>query len=243
MHRRTLLGTIGGLAVTATAGCMSAGGDSNDPTPDGDETPTDDPTPTVDQTPGDQPGSAGLPTGDSDGGIRPADGVTPEPIPVDLSGISCPTTREDADLRVCSTTTDLDDADIALVPPRPPLFEPTAGDEMVGVFEIELRNQSESTFGFNPYSWSLKRHTDDGWDHVAPEMTPEPWMQLAPGESYTYGLAVESVPTERTDGSRRIVQDLDSGIYALIVDGLLERSNGGERVECAAVFAVTRSED
>ena len=237
MHRRTLLGTIGGLAVTATAGCMSAGGD--------DSTPTDESTPdTGDSTPGDQPGSSGLSTdGNGDEGSRPADGVTPEPMPVDLSGVPCPTVREEADLRVCSTTTDLDDADIALAPPRPPLFEPTTGDDAVEVFEIELRNQSDATFGFNPYDWSLKRHTDDGWAHVAPEMTPEPWMQLDPGDSYTYGLAVESVPTERVDGSRRIVKDLPSGTYALVVDGLLERGKGGERVECAAVFVVERAEN
>jgi len=232
MHRRTLLVSLGGLAVTATAGCMSAGGD--------DSTPTDD----DNSTPDDQPGSSGLPTDDGDdGGIRPADGVTPEPMPVDISDVSCPTVREDADLRVCSTTTDLDDADIALVPPRPPLFEPTTGDDDVEVFEIELRNQSDATFGFNPYDWSLKRHTGDGWAHVAPEMTPEPWMRLEPGDSYTYGLAVESVPTERVDGSRRIVRDLESGTYALVVDGMLERGKDGERVECAAVFVVERAEN
>jgi len=49
---------------------------------------------------------------------------------------------------------------------------------------------------------------------------------------------MESVPTERVDGSRRIVQDLDSGTYALVVEGLLEHGKGGQRVECAAVFVV-----
>jgi len=228
MHRRTLLGTLGGVLLTGIAGCMSAS--------DGDS-----PTPTDDSNPGTTQDAA-IPTADGDtDGSRPADGVTPAAMSVDLSEIPCPTVGEDVDLRVCSTTTDLDDAAVALVPPRPPLFEPTTGDGGVDVFEIELHNQSAATFGFNPYDWALKRHTDDGWNHIAPEMTPEPWTRLDPDETYTYGLSVESVPTERVDGSRRIVQDLDSGTYALVVNGLLERGEGSERVECAAVFVVERS--
>lgn len=229
MHRRTLLTSIGALGAVTLTGCMTTSGETTD---DPQATPTTDAPPrtTADELPDNDPTTSG---------IRPADGVTPEPAP-DFEGVPCPPPGRNVDRQVCSLTTDLDDADVALVPPRPARFDVSGDEGTVGVFECSLRNQTEVDFGFNPYDWALKRYEDGSWVHVAPEMTPEPWTRLAPGESFTYGLSVEPHPTPDSGGYQAIVQDVQSGVYALVVDGMLEAGEGGERVECVAVFEVVR---
>lgn len=231
MHRRTLLSSIGAVGALTLTGCMTTSGDTTD-----DPRATD--RPTTDAPP--RTTTDGLPDGDSaTSDIRPADGVTPEPAP-DFEGVPCPPPGRHVDRQICSLRTDLDDAEVALVPPRPARFEVDDSAETVAVAEFSLRNQAEVDFGFNPYDWALKRYEDGSWVHVAPDMTPEPWTRLAPGESFTYALSVEAHPTPDREDYRAIVQDIKGGVYALAVDGMLEAGDGGERVECAAVFEVNR---
>ncbi|MFB6188899.1 MAG: hypothetical protein ABEI57_03360 [Halapricum sp.] len=213
MQRRSYLAALGGAFAVATAGCMSAADDpGNSPPADGSTTTTE-----------------------------PPDGSMATDEALAFADVGCPSFDEHADRTICSTTAD-EGVPVRFDPPQPAAFEPTTDDDTVETFPITLANHSETTFGFNPYAWALKRHTDEGWVHVAPDAVPEPWTTLEPGESYTFSLSAESIPTQRVDGSRSIVLDLDSGVYAMVIDGLLGEDESSERIECVALFAVRRAD-
>lgn len=227
MRRRTYLGSLGVALATTIAGCLNSG------SPDGDDSPTPDPT-TSGMT--DSPGT------------RPADGVTPAPGDnIDFSDVPCPVVGE-PDETICSARDDLDDAIVALRP-ETKRFEPSVGDDTVEVLGFELTNQSERSFGFNPYAWSLHEYMGDAWRRVGPDAYPEPWMTIDAGQAYTYELAVEDRRTTISDGPMAsngpmtITWDLDSGTYALVVTVLLEGEEGPSRVQCAALFEVARQEN
>lgn len=222
MQRRTYVVSLGAVLTAASAGCLGSGGPADD-------SPTTDPTDTPEP------------------GTRPADGVTPTPDGgVDLSEIPCPVVGN-PDETVCSSRDDLDDALVALRPDAT-LFEPSVDDDAVEVLSFELANQSDTSFGFNPYGWSLHRYEDDTWSRVGPDAYPEPWMTVEAGERYTYELSVEDRRATTSDGAMsshgpmRITQDLDSGTYALVVSVLLEGDEQSRRIQCAALFEVARQD-
>lgn len=228
MQRRSYLTALGGVLAVATAGCMSVADDTGGPKDDTGDPKDDD---TGDSTPVD----GSTTTTDSPAGSTATDEA------VAFADVACPPFADTADRTICSTTAG-SDAPVRLDPPRPAVFEPTTGDDTVETFPITLHNDSGTTFGFNPYAWALKRHTDEGWVHVAPDAVIQPWMELSPGETYTYVLSVESHPSPHADTRKAIVQNLDSGTYALVVDGLLGEGDSRERIECVALFSVHRTE-
>lgn len=232
MRRRRLLAAFSGVLGAVTAGCMSTNdpvGDESTPTDDGTSTPTDGDT----KTPSDGEGSA-----------DPTPGGTSETEDaVAFEDISCPSFSGAAERTVCSTTAAADSVPVLLEPEQPPTFEPLTDGDAAEPFALVLRNQSDSGFGFNPYGWGLKRHTDDGWVHVAPEATPEPMVMLEPGGTYTYEVAVESSEHSQGDPDHRIQHDFENGVYALVVDGFFERDGSGGHIECVGIFSVEQAED
>lgn len=227
MKRRAVIVSIG--ALVAGAGCVDSSSPSDeDETGETDKTPTDntqnDGTPS--DTPRDNPDE-----GDAAG--------------TSFEDIDCPSFADSADRTVCSHT----DTDSDVYPTvSQDVFTPTTADDSVETMAIVVHNESDGLFGFNPYDWAIKRHTDDGWEHVAPDAVVEPWYNLSAGDAYTWELSVESHSDTEGDQTRSITEDLDSGTYAFQMTGFLndadeESSPGnGTHIECIALFSVSRSE-
>lgn len=230
MRRRTVLATVtSGLAALSLAGCLGASEPATEP----------DPADTSTNTPGSTTTTDG--TTDTLDGTTTAPGDSTTASGAAFSGVSCPSFVDNADRTICSTTADTDAAPLVFEPEQP-VFEPTTGDGSVETLSVELRNQSEASFGFNPYGWALYRHVEDDWEHVAPDVHPEPWTTVGPGGGYTYELSVETHPSPHSESTRAIEEDLESGVYALAVHGFLgEDGDEKQRVECVAIFAVERT--
>ena len=218
MNRRTVLATIS-TATVATAGCLSDAGDrSNDATTSADGNETDGPgndSTTTDGTPGSNPDD---PFADAD----------------------CPSFADSTDRTVCWHTTDPDSEPIYL-DASTAVFEPTTGDNSVETMAFVLHNESGAPFGLNPHAWAIKRRTDSGWEHVAPDEYVEPWYTVESGQRYTWQLSVEQRTQAMAERTMTVTQDLQDGTYAFQITGLAgEQENDPTRVECLALFEVSR---
>jgi hypothetical protein len=127
----------------------------------------------------------------------------------------------------------------------------TDGESGDGI-EFELRNDGADSVGLNPYEWRIERRTDEGWDHVAPEMYIEPWTTLRSGERVTWLLGDATETASESLETIRIEESLDAGVYAFGVhgfvtggkyEGVAPQTNtddeSGVRVEWVVVFEVT----
>lgn len=163
-----------------------------------------------------------------------------------LEGVPCPSFSDTADRTVCTHTGSDSEAVYPTVSKE--VFTPTAGDDSVEMMQISLHNDSDEAFGLNPHAWALKRRTDDGWSHVAPEEHIEPWQTLESGESFTWDLSVQSHPSPGGKNTLSLIEDLDSGTYAFQSTGVLNEQTAedsdGDRtethLECIALFGVNR---
>ncbi|WP_136716398.1 hypothetical protein [Halorientalis salina] len=225
MKRRTVLATIGATTV-ATAGCLSDAGDR----------PNDDNGTSTDGTETDDPGTA-----DPKGTTTAGDETRPTPDDT-FADVACPSFSESADRTVCWHTADLD-AEPIYLDANPDVFEPTPGDDSVESVEFVLYNDSAAGFGLNPYAWAIKRRTEDGWAHVAPEEWVEPWYTVDSGETYTWRLSMTERTQAMAERTMAITEDLDDGIYAFQITGIAdEQSDDPTHVECLALFEVDRQE-
>lgn len=238
MQRRTVLATAGS-ALAATAGCIS---DSDDTTTEENPTatpPTED-TRTEDTAPADE--------GQNSNEKSPTDGTPTESKPSEgdeagtsFEDVPCPSFSDSADRTVCSHTS-LTGGIVPSVSTEE--FTPTTGDGSVETMQITLQNVSADDFGFNPHAWAIKKQTKDGWVHVAPEEWIEPWYTLGPDERYVWELAVEDHPSPKEEQAIGITQDLESGLYAFQITGMVdgEPDDGSStNIECVALFRVSRS--
>ena len=220
MNRRALLATLG-TATVATAGCLGDGGDR----------PNDDDEPSPDETDTDTPGGDGTRTDDGD--PRPE---TP------FADAECPSFSEGVDRTVCWPT-DETDAESVYLDASSVAFEPSPGDGSVESIEFVLHNESGEPFGLNPHAWAIKRQTDSGWEHVAPEEWIEPWYTVESGQRYTWRLSVEQRTQAMAERTMAITEDLTDGTYAFQITGIAGESGEDSRnVECIALFEVQRRE-
>jgi hypothetical protein len=218
MKRRTILTALG-TATVATAGCLDRSGDGS--------TPTDTDGPGTDRTE--------TPTGTATDERR-----TPTAPSGRFDGTDCPGFSDSVDRTVCFHTLGGGSAEV-WVEPDQELFEPTTGDDTVETITFTLHNESGESFGLNPYAWGMKRRTDGGWEHVAPEEWIDPWTTVADGGTYTWRLSVETHPSPDRDDHQTLVEDLESGVYAFAITGSLGGETGGATwVECVALFEVAR---
>lgn len=220
MRRRAVLGTLTALTV-GLAGC-SGGGPG--PGAGGGSADTDEPTDTATEEPTDTP-----------------DERTPQAPESRFDGDPCPSFDGAADGTVCFHELGNGSAPVSLEPSAE-LFEPSPGDGSVETVTFTLHNRSGEAVGLNPYDWSVHRRTDGGWERVAPDAIPEPWLRLQDGQNFEWRLAVEQHPT--TDGERTQfpVVDLADGVYAFAVTVAGESGpNSGHRTECVALFEVRRA--
>ncbi|MFB6178994.1 MAG: hypothetical protein ABEI77_04640, partial [Halorientalis sp.] len=154
----------------------------------------------------------------------------------------CPSFDENADRTVCWHTADTD-AEPIYLDASTVVFEPSTDDNSVETMEFVLHNNSDGTFGLNPYDWQIQRQTDDGWEHVAPDARVEPWLNLEAGLTYTWNLSVERHPTPHQERTQAIMEDLDDGTYAVQITGLTDQeSDDPTHVECIALFEVDRKD-
>jgi len=222
MKRRTVLATLG-TATVATAGCLSDAGDrqteTDEPSPDGTET--------------DEPGTDG-----SNGTPTPGDG-TGTPLGDPFSDMTCPSFTENTDRTGCWPTADAADNPIYM-DASTAVFEPSTGDDSV---EFVLHNESDESFGLNPHAWAIKRRTENGWEHVAPEEWVEPWYTVESGQTYTWRLSMTERTQAMAERTMAVTEDLDDGTYAFQITGIAdEGSEDSRRVEIVAVFEVQRRE-
>jgi hypothetical protein len=216
VNRRTVLAALG--TAVASAGCFGQGNpDPGNGPADGNETQTT-PTDTTTDTPTDTP---------------PADGP--------FADVACPS-FVDTERTICWHTRTADDP--VVLEPGATTYEPDGGTDDVETIDFTLRNQSEQSFGLNPYAWQLHVLENGEWRKVAPDQWIEPWYTVAPGESRQWVLATEEHPTPGGDDIVHVVQDLGSRTYAFSVHGHL--GTGGDEptsVECVALFDVEVATD
>lgn len=213
MKRRTVLASIGVISV-GTSGCLDRSGGGSPPTTTA--RPTDDSAGSTDETPGSTPGG--------------------------FDGISCPSFTDSADRTVCFHTLGGASAPV-FVEPSTETFEPAPGDGSVETIEFVLHNESGAGVGLNPHAWGIERRTSDGWDHVAPEVYPEPWMTVESGETYTWVLSVAARTQAMAERTMAITEDLAAGTYAFHVTCITgDESGDREQVECIALFDVHRQD-
>lgn len=230
MRRRTVLAALSTTAL-ATAGCLDRSEDGSTPTDSSGPGGTDE---------------TDTPTGTDDGGP-----TTPTTPTGRFEGEPCPGFSGGVDRTVCYHALGGESTAVWLEPDRE-LFEPTTGDgeasadaggdaagDGVETITFTLHNESGGSFGLNPHAWRIERRTADGWEHVAPAEHVEPWLTLSDGETYTWRLSVETHPSGNWEHFTTLVENLDAGVYAFAITGHRGRE-GGESVECVALFEVER---
>jgi len=209
MHRRTLLGTLGSTAVLTAAGCLDRGGSGNSPA----ETDTDEPVTETDD---------------------PSDTPAENPFQND----PCPSFSETVDRTVCWHTADTESEPIYM-DASTAVFEPTPNSSEVQSIEFVLHNNSETTVGLNPHAWAIKRKTTDGWQHVAPDASVEPWLHLESMQTYTWRLTSGPRTQANAERTMALTQDLRAGTYAFQITGIEDtESSSGTSVECIVLFEV-----
>lgn len=214
MQRRTILTTLG-TALGVSAGCLNRTSDNRSSSTTTTETPNDSMTET------------------------PDDPVTEIPDGR-FAGEPCPSFADSVDRTVCWHTTTSESADVYLKPAEQ-VYTPSTDGGSVEPIDFVLHNESGEAFGLNPNAWAIKRRTEDGWEHVAPDVYIEPWMTLEDGETYTWQLSTAKQSTPMSEDSMVIVQELDDGTYAFQITGIVgDDGDSGRQIECIALFDVRR---
>ena len=213
MRRRTALTAVAAAAASSLAGCLS---DALAGAPAGTE-----------ETPGSD--DAHLGTGD---GTPGTDDETAEPPGAQWG--TCPSFVENADRTVCYR--DHGDADVSLAPSKL-TFEEYGGNDAVETVTFTLHNRDDASFRLNPQDWAVKRLTDDGWIHVAPDEHVDPLHEVPPGGTYEWVLGTQQHTSPRSDDSTSVTVDLSSAErYAFRVHGWFGEADEGPRIEAVARF-------
>lgn len=209
MHRRALLTRFAALGVLGTAGCLAdqspAGGG---PTGSGTDGPTDGGTGSATGEPNGEPSTdATDPEPSADTPATP--GTPPHDAPFPPNG-------DDVDRVVWFR--EVSDPDGRLH-----LAHSASSVELPGEVSFTLSNGTDRTFMTNLYDWTLYRW-EDGWHRVAPTMVNDPLMELPPGESHTWTVALGSddlaKPRFRSSGTEDLeVGALGGGHYAFAARG------------------------
>lgn len=107
-------------------------------------------------------------------------------------------------------------------------------------FAFRLVNDGDTGLRSNWYGWNLFERTEDGWRHVAPDLTRKPAMMLKPGRSHEWVLTLERDIDQTCEqesggigGWQLRVGPVDLGTYAF---GIPVERNDGEDDE-KAVYA------
>lgn len=114
-----------------------------------------------------------------------------------------------------------------------------------GTVEVTLSNEADETFEWNPYDWRLFVHGDGEWRHLAPLANLSPLDSLGPGESYTYGLTVDTTTFSGDDYFQQVknieMTGLGPGIYGFVTDGWMADTRG-EEFALAGLFGIAGDE-
>ncbi|RYJ14310.1 hypothetical protein ELS19_10320 [Halogeometricum borinquense] len=178
MKRRALLASLGAGSVLGFAGCLSDTG-----TQDG----SDGVTETTNRT------ASGTET----------DMNTPN-TPNTPASLPCPPHTPTHDEAVCSHTVDPETAQVYLEP-RP--SRRTLADGLPSEqISLTLHNQSDTELTFNPYSWTIRRHSQSEWQQLQLQPTADGTLTLSSGESQSWTL-------QEVINSGREETDLNPGTY------------------------------
>lgn len=146
------------------------------------------------------------------------------------SAVGCPSFVGEADPTVCAD--DRGDADVYISRADDRFVDYEANDT-VETTKFTLVNESDSPFSLDVNDWAIKRRTDGGWHHVAPEQHADALTEVSAGGRYEWTLGTEPHSAPMSEDSQSIFVDLDSAKkYAFVVHGYL----GNEHIECLARF-------
>jgi hypothetical protein len=115
-----------------------------------------------------------------------------------------------------------------------------------GTVAVTLRNEAKEPFEWNAYDWRLFVRGDGTWRRLAPLVHLSPLHTLKPGESYSYGLTVDTTAFNGDDyfeqkGGDIRVTGLGPGAYAFVTDGRMANARD-DRFALASLFGVAGSE-
>lgn len=97
---------------------------------------------------------------------------------------------------------------------------------------VTVTNASADPLSVNPYAWSVYRQDGGRWQHVAPDASIEPWIQLEPDDRYVWQLTAGAEGL--ADADLRVFLDVDPGTYAFAVPFRAE-----SRIGAVVTFDVT----
>lgn len=220
--RRRFLETLAATGtVGAAAGCLFDAESASNRTPSDTATRTDTRTTT-------DPGPQTLPERDL------------------FNGTPCPSFTE-TDRTVCWHTHN-DGHEVAIKPSQQ-LFQPVSGNDTVETITFTLTNTQDAPILFNPYSWAIKRKTDDAWVHIAPDdVAYKPLYELDPGNSYEWVVSRQQHPHPQNTRAVYPTVDFENGRHAFVLTGsLADRTpnqtettdeRAGTNIEWVALFEV-----
>lgn len=143
---------------------------------------------------------------------------------------ACPSFVGNADRTVCSDNPG--DAEVYLTR-SDERFVDYGGNDTVETTRFTLVNESDRTFTIDVNDWAVKRQTDDGWHHVAPDDHTDALTEVSASGRHEWLLGTESHSAPMSEDSQSIVAELASaGRHAFVVHGSL----GDEHIECVARF-------
>ena len=226
MRRRALLGTLASLAV---AGCTGTGPRATDT--ETTRTTTTTTTPTASTSSSTTTTSAATPPE-----LRTLG------VPATQSG--CP--LGDEGRAVCYP--EQPDANLSLSPAADELDLPTDSTTFT------LANDTDYEYRTNFYGWSLEKHVDGEWFHVAPQFWHQPLHVLPAGDSHEWSFTVDNGQSPTgvdADDEEITLAGLGGGEYAFTADGWFPFGEGEMfRVSLGARFrlngdqvALTPAED
>lgn len=125
---------------------------------------------------------------------------------------------------------------------------PMAGDGWT--LRVTATNRAGEPYGCNPHAWSVFRREGEAWVHVAPDAHVEPWVELGPGETYSWLLSAtdsaaadgqklrgdlrgQASPRDSEGADQRIFLALEPGQHAFVV-----AFEGPERLAAVVPFVV-----
>ncbi|GKZ12371.1 hypothetical protein [Haladaptatus sp. T7] len=135
---------------------------------------------------------------------------------------------------VCSVDAD-DGTTLQMVPSKTRVDLPKA------TVSFTLRNETGATFTTNYYGWSVSKHVDGEWFHIAPQIVPEPAMMLESGDSHTWTLTIDNTDLDAASARSQGTDDialvgLGGGTYAFGIDGWFQKGGYENAIGVAARF-------
>lgn len=147
----------------------------------------------------------------------------------------CPAFDATADRRVCTGGGHPEPSGV-IAALQPPADAPLRAGEPV---TVTLHPRASVPLTFAPDDWTLHRRDGDRWTEVGAGVTADGFSTVYPEERYTWRIGGDA-PATTNDETAHGELSLDPGRYVFSLTASVGRGwTHGERIECAALFAVS----